>query len=141
MLERLSFDSFCAKVVEVLKIYPDITHVSSEKNLYSGADISKIKELVALEPELKNRSLAYINAMQRKNKDEKISTIVDGVNNGQIIFNEEDKAFNEQIRDFSGSDFSEHDDAPDVVSQFLIEVKEINVLQRVTFLDRRKLFI
>ena len=141
MLERLSFDGFCAKVVEVLKIYPDITHVSSEKNLYSGADISKIKELVALEPELKNRSLTYINAMQRKNKDEKISTIVDGVNNGQIIFNEEDKAFNEQIRDFSGSDFSEHDDAPDVVSQFLIEVKEINVLQRVTFLDRRKLFI
>jgi len=140
ILAKLGFDDFCSKVIELLKMYVDITHVSVEKNLYSGADVLKIKELITKEPELRNRQIEFINKMQRTNKDEKISTIIQGVNTGQIIFNEEDEAFNDQVLDFSGQDFSEHDDAPDCVSQFLIDVKEIEVIYRVEFMDRNKLF-
>jgi len=139
ILAKLCFDDFCAKVIELLKVYPDITHVSVEKNLYSGADVSKIKELALAEPELKYRKIEYLNAMQRRNKDEKISTIIQGVNKGQVIFNEEDTAFNDQVLEFSGQDFSEHDDAPDCVAQFTIDVKEIKVIQRVKVSDRRLL--
>lgn len=140
ILAKLGFDDFCAKVIELLKVYPDITHVSVEKNLYSGADVLKIKELISKEPELRNRTIEFINKMQRVNKDEKISTIIQGVNKGQIIFNEEDEAFNDQVLEFSGQDFSEHDDAPDCVSQFMIDVKEIEVIYRIEFLDKKKLF-
>jgi len=139
ILAKLCFDDFCKKVVGLLLLYPDITHVSVEKNLYSGADVSKIKELALLEPELKYRKVEYLNAMQRQNKDEKIGTIIQGVNTGQVIFNEEDKAFCDQVLEFSGQDFSEHDDAPDCVAQFTIDIKEIKVLQAIKVGDRRLL--
>ena len=139
-LARFGFDDFCARVVELLKAYTDITHVAIEKNLYSGADVSKIKELIEKEPELRNRQIDFINKMQRVNKDEKIATIIQGVNKGRIIFNEDDEAFNEMVTDFSGQDFSEHDDAPDVVAQFTIDVKEIEVVHRIGLMDRKKLF-
>lgn len=139
ILVKLGYDDFCAKVIELLKVYLDITHVSVEKNLYSGADVSKIKELIEKDPKLKNRQIEFINKMARTNKDEKIATIIQAVNTGQIIFNEEDEAFNDQVLEFSGQDFSEHDDAPDCVSQMMIDIKEINVIGRVTFADRRLL--
>ena len=139
ILAKLTYDDFCMKVIELLKQYSDITHVDVEKNVYSGADVAKIKELILAEPELKGRQFEFINKMQRVNKDEKISTIIQGVNSGQIIFNEEDAAFNEQVMEFSGQDFSEHDDSPDVISQFLIDVKEIIVIGKVRFMDRRLL--
>lgn len=137
IVARLGFDDICLKVIELLKIYADITHVSVEKNLYSGADVLKIKELIVKEPELKNRQIEFINKMARTNKDEKISTIIQGVNTGQIIFNEEDIKFNDQILDFSGQMFSEHDDAPDAVSQFMVDVKEIVVVKKVKFFGTR----
>ena len=140
ILEKLGFDDFCANVITLLKKYPDITHVSVEKNLYSGADVSKMKELIEKDPELKNRLIEFINKMARTNKDEKIATIIQGVNTGQVIFNEEDVEFNDQVLEFSGADFSEHDDTPDVVSQFMIDVKEIEVIHRVRLVDRNKLF-
>lgn len=137
IIAKLSFDDFCAKVIELLKVYLDITHVSVEKNLYSGADVSKIKELMLKEPELRNRTIEFINKMARQNKDEKISTIIQGVNKGQVIFNEEDEAFNDQVLGFSGQDFSEHDDAPDVVAQFTIDVKEIVIVRTARFFGTR----
>jgi len=140
ILERLNFDDFCSRVIGLLKVYTDITHISVEKNLYSGADVSKMKELILKEPELKNRTLEFMNKMQRTNKDEKISTIIQGVNMGQIIFNEDDELFIDQVMEFSGADFSEHDDAPDCVSQFTIDVKEIDIVYRIEFLDKKKLF-
>jgi ABC-type multidrug transport system ATPase subunit len=102
-----------------------------------GADVLKIKELIDKIPEMVNRKITFINEMQRKNKDEKISTTIGSVNNGQIIFNEEDRAFIAQVKDFAGQDFTEHDDAPDVVAQFDIDVKNIEVIRDATFLDRR----
>lgn len=139
VLIKVGFDDFCLKIIEFLKEYPDITHVDIEKNLYMGADILRIKELIAADPKLSNRNIEFINNMQRKNKDSKISTIIDAVNNGQIIFNSEDTEPIQQILDFCGQDFSLHDDFPDCVSQFDIDVKEIEVIQKVQLFDRRKL--
>ena len=141
MLVKLNFDDFCRKVVEVLLLYPDITHVSIEKNLYMGADVSKIKELIEKEPSMRSRYIIFINKMQKVNKDEKIATIISGVNNGQIIFNENDKEPIKQILDFAGQNFSEHDDMVDCVSQLTIDIKEIEVIRNVKFLDRNLLGI
>jgi hypothetical protein len=140
IVARLGFDDLCAKVVELLKIYPQVTHVSIEKNLYVGSDVLKIRELVKAEPELRNRQIEYINKMARINKDERISTITNGVNTGQIIFNEEDSQATNQILDFCGQLFSERDDFPDAVAQFMNDVKEIEVIYPVKFVERNKLF-
>lgn len=137
IIAKLKFDDFCKKVVELLKIYTDISHISVEKNLYMGSDVLKIRELIAAEPELRNRKFTFINTMQRKNKDEKISTITQAVNSGQIIFNEEDEQPINQILDFCGQLFSEHDDFPDCISQMMIDIKEMNVIQTVRFFGTR----
>lgn len=141
IIERLGFDDLCAKVIELLKIYTEITHVSIEKNLYMGADVSKIKELILKEPELRNRTLDFLNKMQHANKDDRIATIIQGVDTGQIIFNEEDTDAINQILDFSGQGFCEHDDFADCVSQFMIDIKEIKFISSVSFFDRKLLGI
>lgn len=140
IIEKLGFDNFCLKVIELLKKNKDVTHVSIEKNLYMGADVLKIKELIAKDNELSNRDIQFINNMQRKNKDEKISTIIDSINSGQLIFNSDDKEFIEQIESFAGQKYTLHDDAADCVAQLTIDIKDIQVISRVTFLDKRLLF-
>jgi hypothetical protein len=128
IIERLNFPDFCFKVIELLKKFKDVQAISIEKNLYMGTDILKIQELISKDTELFNRDIQFINNTQHRNKDEKISTIVDSVNNGQIIFNEEDKEFIKQIKDFAGQKYTLHDDAIDDVAQFTIDVKEIEVI-------------
>ena len=67
--------------------------------------------------------------MQRKNKDEKISTIVDQVNNGQIIFvsdKEDSQKAIDEILDFQGQLYSIHDDAPDNLAELENKIKTIN---------------
>lgn len=138
-LEKLHYDEYCKLVVDKLVEFEDITHIVIEKNTYSGADVTKIKELILERDELKHRNFEFINEMQRKNKDNKISTIIDHVNNGQIIFADNNKKFTDEILDFRGQLYSLHDDAPDVVSEFSIRVKNINVIHKVNVLDRRAL--
>lgn len=140
-LEKLSFIDYCELAIKKLIEYEDITHVYIEKNTFQGADIIKIKELMEKEDSLRNRNIEFINEMQRKNKDEKISTIIDPVNNGQIIFADSNEDFIKQILDFQGQLYSLHDDAPDVVAEFSKRIEEIEVIQYVKFLDRRKLGI
>lgn len=139
IIERLPFDDYCMAVVRFLMEYPDITHIDIEKNTYQGADVIKIKELIAKTPELKDRSLIFINERAIGNKDDRINTIVGGINNGQIIFNEEDADFIAQIHDFAGQDFSEYDDAPDCVARFDTDVKSIHMPCKVKIFDRRLL--
>ena len=81
--------------------------------------------------------------MQRKNKDEKISTIIDSVNNGQIIFNkdcEDSKEAIQQLLDFQGQSYSVHDDFPDIVAECANRLKEIKTISKITLLDRSCLF-
>ncbi|MDU7364284.1 terminase [Clostridium sp.] len=143
VMKKLEFNSYCKKVVELLETYEDILYVYIEKNTYQGADVIKIKEIISKNIKLRNRRLIWINEMQRKNKDEKISTIIDSVNNGQIIFNkdcEDSKEAIQQLLDFQGQSYSVHDDFPDIVAECANRLKEIKTISKITLLDRSCLF-
>lgn len=139
-LNKFTFNEYCEKVIELLKQYEDITHIYIEKNTFQGADVNKIKELIEKDSDLVNRSLGFINEMQRKNKDEKISTIIDNVNNGQIIFANNNKEFTEQILEFQGQKYTLHDDAIDIVAEFANRVDKIETIGKITLLNRSCLF-
>lgn len=141
IMKKLSFEQYCKEVVEMLERNLDVTHINIEKNTYQGADVVKIKELIEKSPILKDKQYEWINEMQRKNKDEKISTVVDPVNNGQIIICsdcEDSKAAIEQIKDFQGQLYTIHDDMIDCISELEIKIKTIETIGEVTILDRRK---
>lgn len=139
IIEKLSFNNYCNKVIKLLKEYPDITHIYIEKNTYQGSDVIKIKELIAKDDELKGRDLEFINEMQRKNKDQKISSIVDDTNSGAIIFNKEDEQFINQFQEFSGQNYTLHDDAADAVAEFANRIDNIELIPKLIILDRRDL--
>lgn len=139
VLEKLSFTDYCKLAVSKLITYEDITHIYIEKNTFQGADVIKIKELIEKEESLRSRDFEFINEMQRKNKDEKISTVIDPINNGQIIFADDNKDFTKQILDFQGQLYSLHDDAPDATAEFAKRIDDIDIIQKIKILDRRKL--
>jgi phage terminase large subunit-like protein len=141
VMDKLEFNRLCEKIVELLEKYDDITHIYIEKNTFQGTDVIKIKELIAENKKLRSKHYIWINEMQRKNKDEKISTIIDSVNNGQIIFNSDCKDSNaaiEQLKDFQGQLYSLKDDFCDVTAECANRLKEI-VNCFATFIDRRRL--
>lgn len=117
VLDKFEFNQYCKEVVKILETYDDITHIYIEKNTFQGTDVIKIKELIAESPKLRNKRYEWINEMQRKNKDEKISTIVDPVNNGQVIFVDNNKEFIDQILEFQGQKYTVHDDAIDITAE------------------------
>ncbi|AIY81400.1 putative 6-phospho-beta-glucosidase BglA [Clostridium botulinum 202F] len=131
---KMTFNQYCEKVVEVLERNLDATHINVEKNTYQGADVIKIKELIAVSEILKGKKYEWINEMQKKNKDEKISTIVDAVNNGQIIIVsdcEDSKEAIEEIEGFQGQLYSVHDDAPDNLAELENKIKTIKVRRKL----------
>ncbi|MCX0394601.1 terminase [Clostridium perfringens] len=138
VLDKLEFNDYCQKVIDVLIAYSDITHIYIEKNTYQGADVVKIKELISKHPILKKRTLIFINEMQRKNKDEKISTIIDPVNNGQVIFVDDNKEFIDLILDFQGQVYTQHDDSTDITAECVNRLDNIKIRNKptVTFLRR-----
>ncbi|XZI65902.1 hypothetical protein ACSXD4_18060 (plasmid) [Clostridium perfringens] len=138
---RKNFDKYIDKAIDLLKEYIDITHIYIEKNTFNGADANQLEKRINEDPELKYRNITIINEHQKKNKDDKIATIVSDVNGGRIIFAEEDEEFVKQILEFMGQDYTAHDDAPDIVSEFANRIDLIKVLRRVEFLDRRLLGI
>jgi hypothetical protein len=135
---KLEFDDYINHSIKILKEYTDISHIYIEKNLYMGSDISRLKELISKDNDLKHRRFEWINEMQRANKDDKINTIVADVIFGRIIFNEEGVS-NEailQLKEFSGCSTSPHDDFPDIVAEFSNRINIINVIQKVSVIDR-----
>lgn len=132
------FSEYIDHVIDLLKEFKDITHVFIEKNTYNGLDCEDIKQKVEKDKELASRNIEFINEMQRKNKDEKISTIVSDVNNGRIIFSKENTQpeFLAQVMDFAGQKFSLHDDAPDVLAEFVNRIELIQVIKPIRILDR-----
>ncbi|WBL16367.1 hypothetical protein [Sutcliffiella sp. NC1] len=140
------FDEYINHVIKLLYSFEDITHIYVEKNTYNGLDVERIQQEMAKEEhkKLTSRGIIFINEMQRKNKDEKISTIVSDVNNGRIIFCSErvEKDFLEELMDFAGQKFTLHDDAVDTVAEFANRIDEIEVKnKRIQTLDRRLLGI
>jgi hypothetical protein len=138
---RTDFDKYIDHAIYFLKEYDDITHIYLEKNTFNGADANQIELKINKDDTLRFRNIEIINESQRKNKDDKISTIIPYMNKGQIIFAEEDQEFVDQILDFRGQKFSVHDDAPDATAEFANRIENIKVLETATFFDRRKLGI
>ncbi|MCH3962679.1 MAG: hypothetical protein LKE46_00155 [Clostridium sp.] len=136
---RTDFDKYIGHAVELLKEYPDATHVYIEKNTFNGADANLLENKINADDVLRVRNIEIINEMQRKNKDDKISTIIPYMNKGQIIFAEEDQDFIKQIMEFAGQKFSIHDDAPDITAEFANRIENIEVIHNVQLFDRRKL--
>lgn len=137
---RKEFDEYIRHMVELCLEYPEVTHVSIEKNTFNGADANQFEKAIKKHPILKFRNLTIINESQRKNKDDKISTIVPFVNRGEFIFAEEDVDFIEQFMDFAGQKFTLHDDAADVSSEFWLKVDEIKVVSKIQIFDRSSIF-
>lgn len=127
---KVDINKLISNTIVLLLAYKDITHIYIEKNLYMGADILKLKEKIAETPLLKSRSFIFINEMQKKNKIDKIDSIASDVNMGRIIFNEDDTGAIEQIKDYIGIK-SLHDDFPDVVSECVKRLDEIQPLQKI----------
>lgn len=128
ILKRVNFEDYCRLVVDKLEKYKELKYINIEKNTYSGADVLRIKELIRERPSLKGRKFIFINEMQRKNKDEKISTIIDRVNNGQIIINsecEDSQLAINQLLEFQGQKYSLHDDFIDNLAELEIKIKDI----------------
>ena len=136
---RTDFDKYIDHAIYLLKEYPDITHVYIEKNTFNGADVNLLENKINADDVLRVRNIEIINEMQRKNKDDKISTIIPYMNKGQIIFAEEDQDFIKQILEFAGQKFSLHDDAPDITAEFANRIENIEVIHNVQLFDRRKL--
>ena len=134
---RSEFDKYIDYIIKLLLEYTDATHVSIEKNTFNGADANQLEKAIHNHPLLKYRNITIINEMQRKNKDDKISTIVPYVNNGTFIFAEEDFEFLNQLIEFAGQKFTVHDDAADVSAEFWLKVDEIKVIKKVKFLNRK----
>lgn len=123
--EHMEYDDYIEMVIKLLKAYPDIMALSVEKNTYMGADVVKIKERIAQEPELINRPLVIINKQRSKNKDNRISAICPDINMARIIFNEDDVDAIEQIKEFAGCAYTEHDDMIDTVADCIENIASV----------------
>ena len=135
---RTNFDDYVKHMADLLKEYGDITHVYIEKNTFNGADANTLELLIKADPVLMNRNIKIINEQAKKNKDDRISTIIPYMNKGQIIFCEEDEEFTGQIEEFRGQKFSDHDDSCDVTAEFANRISNLEVIQNVVILDKRK---
>lgn len=133
---RTEFDKYVDHMIELLIKYPDITHVSIEKNTFNGADANQLEKKIKEHPILKFRNITIINETQRKNKDDKISTIIPYINRGEFIFCNEDEEFNQQIMEFAGQKYSVHDDAPDSAAEFWIRIDEIKTTHGFSIIYR-----
>lgn len=134
---RTDFDKYIDHAIELLKKYPDITHLYIEKNTFSGADAFSIENKIKADPTLSCRNIQIINEHQKKNKDDKISTLIPYINKGQIVYAKEDEEFTNQVLDFRGQKFSINDDAPDITAEFSIRIENLNTVSKVTILDRK----
>lgn len=137
---RTDFDKYVDHMIDLLIEYDDITHIYIEKNTFNGADANLLEKKIEEHDLLKYRRLKIINESQRKNKDDKISTIIPVVTKGQIIFADEDEEFTNQILDFAGQKYSIHDDAPDITSEFYLRIDNIKCASALMFFDRSSLF-
>ncbi|MGD6831425.1 hypothetical protein ACQCT5_04650 [Sutcliffiella halmapala] len=138
------FDEYINHVIDLLYTYEDITHIYIEKNTYNGLDVERIQQEIAKKEHkaLASRRLTFINEMQRKNKDEKISTIVSDVNNGRIIFCSErvEKNALDQLMEFAGQSFTRHDDFVDSVTEFANRIDDIQIKKEIKSIPRGWLF-
>ncbi|MCK9471779.1 MAG: terminase [Bacilli bacterium] len=128
--EILKFDEFneyINHVLDLLREFEDIQELHVEKNSYMGLDVDRIKQEIAKDTGLVNRDIEIVNKHENKNKDDRISTIVDEVNNGRIIFCNERvmKEALHEVMEFSGQATSHKDDFVDALAEFSNQVVKV----------------
>ena len=134
-----TFNQYIQHMIDILHKFDDITHVYIEKNNYLGVDANKLEEMIYKDKELSGRNIEIINKAEHRNKDEKISTITDDVNNGRIIFCEErvmEEAI-EQMMEFQGEKYTKNDDFIDCLAATTIEIDNIEEYGELQIYDIR----
>ena len=63
---RQEFDKYIDHMIEYLLEYPNITHVSIEKNTFSGADANQLEKKIKEHPILKYKNITIINGTNLK---------------------------------------------------------------------------
>lgn len=139
LLLKVEFDDYISKVIELLKKYPDITHIIIEKNTYQGIDKKKIEDIIRSDSELRHRQIVIVNEYQKRNKENKIRSMAGKINNGFIIFNRENEDFYNQILDYQGDGIG-FDDAIDCIAELDLRIDDITELGSIKFFDRSLLF-
>lgn len=133
---RTEFELYISKVINLLKAYPEITHVVLEKNTYKGVDANRIEERIEEDAELKTRDIEVILVYNTKNKNDRIATITDKINSGMIVFSKEDNQYNEQVKSFKGQAYSKNDDAIDSLEMAVNNIDQIEVIHPIQIFDR-----
>ena len=133
IIDKLEFDEYIKQVISLLVQYPDINILSIEKNVYMGADVIKLREIINSHPELSGRQLTIINKSRTKNKDNRIDAIIPDINMGRVIFNDSDIEAIEQIKDFAGTAYTEHDDMIDALADAIENIT--NTKEQIPYLQ------
>lgn len=138
-IKKLLFEDYINNIIDLLLTYTDINTVSIEKQTYNGADVFRLRELIAQNPELKSRNLRIINKARSKNKESRIAALcVPTINMKRVVFNNEDGEAITQITSFCGVGFTAHDDMIDCLAdaiEYLPEVKKQGGYSYVSFRD------
>ena len=136
---KTEFELYINKVISLVKQYPEITHIVLEKNTYKGVDATRIEEQLAADKLLKDRDIEVKLVYNTKNKNDRIATITDKINSGQVVFSKEDELYNKQVRSFKCQKYSLHDDAIDSLEMAINNIDELDVVHNITLFDRSKL--
>ncbi len=133
VVKKLEFPEYIAQIVELLIDY-EVTNISVERNTYSGADVRVLREEIAKNPFLAGRTFNIMNESRTKNKDARINTVIPDINNGRIIFNEEDTEAIAQIKEFAGTKYTPHDDMIDCLTDAVEHIAQVVEVPRINFL-------
>lgn len=135
LIYKKEFDDSVETVLNLLKEYHDVSHVLIEKNTFQGRFEAELKKLIEIDPILRKRYIVVTEKRQYANKENRIRSIAGKVNNGFIIFCEEDEDFWNQILDYQGSKVG-HDDAADVLEVFDANIDQIETIRPIKLYDR-----
>lgn len=124
---KTEFDLYIDAIVCLIRKWKDITHVFLEKNVYKGIDATRLEERLRADKELRSRRIKVETPYSTTNKEQRISTITDKINSGQIKFNEQDEEYNKQVFEYRGEKFTPHDDAIDSLEMAVNNIDEIKV--------------
>ena len=135
---KTEFDMYINFTVELIRKYT-IDAFVVERNVFKDLDTVAIKKALEDDSDLKKRRVQSISIFNNKKKDDRIATITDKINSGTIIFNEDNKDYNQQVFDFCGQNYSLHDDAIDSLEMAVNHIDEINN-KKITLLNKSLLF-
>lgn len=122
---KTEFDLYITEIVTILKAWKDVTHVFLEKNVYKGIDATRLEERIREDRELRSRRIKVETPYSTQNKEQRISTITDKINSGQIKFNELNNDYNKQVFSYRGEKFTPHDDAIDSLEMAVNNIDQI----------------